>query len=254
MKNEVRYKFWATLLDAYQNYIDASDIYEEYWGFSDNPPFSLQEFQNKQYESLLDTINKVPFDSEAADKGTAFNEVIDCIVLHHNSDKMQITKERNDKGSITGVKAVYNNREFHFPLPLIQRMASYYKDGVPQQYVEATLPTAYGDVLLYGFTDYILPLKICDLKTTARYSVGKYKKHYQHLVYPYCLRQNGADVRTFEYNVVVMSKYNYDIYTETYLFRPDRDIPKLTATCEDIIRFLQDNKEKINNTKIFNLR
>lgn len=253
MQHKVQYKFWATLFDAYQNYLDATDIYEEYWGYSENPPFTLQEFQDKQYQSLLDTINKVPFDSEAADKGTTFNEVIDCMVLHQNSDRMKITKEYSNEGSLIGVKAVYNNREFHFPLHLIKQMADYYKGGVPQQYVEATLPTAYGDILLYGYVDYIMPLMICDLKTTSRYSVGKFKNHYQHLVYPYCLQQSGADVRMFEYNIVVMTKYSYDIFKECYLFRPERDIPKLTATCEDIVRFLQDNRDKITNRKIFAL-
>ena len=57
MQHKVQYKFWATLFDAYQNYLDATDIYEEYWGYSENPPFTLQEFQDKQYQSLLDTIN-----------------------------------------------------------------------------------------------------------------------------------------------------------------------------------------------------
>ena len=31
-------------------------------------------------QSLLDAINRVPFESEAADKGTAFNAVIDCYI------------------------------------------------------------------------------------------------------------------------------------------------------------------------------
>ena len=253
MQHKVQYKLWSTLLDAYQNYIDAADIYEEYWGYSDNPKYSLQEFEGKQYQALLDNINKVPFDNNAAAKGTAFNEVIDCMVLHQNTNKMKITKEYGNDGNLWGVKVVFGEREFLFPLALCKQYADYYKGAVPQQYVEATLPTAYGDILLYGYTDYILPLKICDLKTTTRYSVGKFKKHYQHLVYPYCLQQNGANINHFEYNVVVWGKYNNESYTESYLFRPERDIPRLTTTCEDIARFLQDNRDKITNKKIFAL-
>ena len=81
----VKFKFYATLLDAYQNYLDSDIIWSKYWGWSENPPHTPEEFKKIQFQSLIDKINRVPFDSEAADKGTAFNEVIDCMVLHRNS-------------------------------------------------------------------------------------------------------------------------------------------------------------------------
>jgi len=55
----VQYKFYATLLDSYQWYLDSED---------DN---SFQEF--------IDKINRVPFTSEAAERGTAFNKLVDLI-------------------------------------------------------------------------------------------------------------------------------------------------------------------------------
>ena len=39
-----------------------------------------EEFEEIQRLSLIDTINRVPFDSEDADRGTAFNEIVDCFI------------------------------------------------------------------------------------------------------------------------------------------------------------------------------
>ena len=99
-----------------------------------------------------------------------------------------------------------------------------------------------------------MPMSVHDIKTTGKYSVGKFKDHSQHLVYPYCLMQNGNDIRTFEYNVAAIDKYNrWETFTEIYVFEPERDIPILRNRCEDLIRFLLDNRHLITDKKIFNL-
>ena len=72
------YRIYATLLDSYFNYLNSDVIYERYYGWSENPPYTEEEFRQKQFQELIDRINRRPFDSEAADKGTAFNEVIDA--------------------------------------------------------------------------------------------------------------------------------------------------------------------------------
>ena len=56
---------------------------DKYYGFSENPPYSDVEFDEKMFKELIDKINRIPFESEAADKGTAFNELVD--VLAHGS-------------------------------------------------------------------------------------------------------------------------------------------------------------------------
>lgn len=105
----------------------------------------------------------------------------------------------------------------------------------------------------YGLIDELMPTSVHDIKTTGSYTVGKFKDHHQHLVYPYALMQNGSDVRTFEYNIVEFNKGGYvvDTYTETYVFNPERDIPILTNHCEEFIRFLEENRKLITDTKIF---
>lgn len=251
---QVEYKFYAILLDGFQNYIDSDVIWERYWGYSENPPHTPEQFREQQFQSLIDRINRVPFESEAATRGTAFNEVIDCMILHRNSDNVKIVKVRDESGKITGLNATLNERTFYFPLTLVREVANYYKGGLQQQYIQAVLPTIFGDVLLYGYIDYCMPFCTHDLKTTGQYAVGNYKNHWQHIVYPYALMKNGCNVPDFEYNVVELGKTFYRTYTESYSFVAERDIPRLTQHCEDFIRFLQVNRDLITDKKIFNLR
>lgn len=267
-----KYKFYGTILDSFQNYLNSDIIYQKYYGWSENPPCTLEEFQQNQFQSLIDRINRVPFDNEAADRGTCFNEIIDCMVEHRKSDMMKIERVYKQivQGDVSGdpderwadveytdeviaLKANFNNRDFVFPIELCREFATYFKGALTQQRVEAILPTAYGNVLVYGLIDELMPLSVHDIKTTGSYTVGKFKDHYQHLVYPYCLMQNGSNVRTFEYNIAELNKYNKCIgtYTETYVFNPDRDIPVLKNHCEEFIRFLNDNRNLITDKKIF---
>lgn len=242
------YQFYATLLDAYQGFVGSSEIYQQFWGFSENPELTEEEFEEKQKQSLLDRINRVPFDSEAADQGTAFNEVIDCWLMGKKSSKMDIRSDK-ENGIIT---AMYNNRTFIFPISLCWEFVNYYQGAVPQMYTEGILSTHYGDVKLYGYLDELMPFRIHDIKMTSKYSAGKFKKHWQHIVYPFCLHQQGIKLNDFEYNIAVMTKSSYSTYTEFYSYVPERDIPLLKNHVEGLIEFLNDHKDLITDKKIFN--
>lgn len=278
MDNKISYQIYATLIDGFTDYLKSDVIWETYWGFSQEPPHTPEEFQQIQFQSFIDRINRVPFDSEPADKGTAFNELIDCLVEHrkpakgfefeklfkteviHHPERMGINDNMDiapawDETRVTdelvGIKAKYNNREFTFDINLCREFSSYYKGALTQQFVEAILPTEFGNVRLYGYIDELLPLSCHDIKTTGRYSFGKFKDHAQHLVYPYCLMQNGMDIRTFEYNIAQIDKYGrWESFTESYAFVPERDIPILRAKVEDLIRFLNFHKNLIIDKKI----
>lgn len=253
-QTQLEYKFYATLLDSFQSYLNSDVIYDRYWGYSENPPHTLEEFREKQFLSLIDRINRKPFDSEVADRGTAFNEVIDCMVMHRKPKKMTVQRVKDLNGALTGLNVTYKERTFFFPMSLVKEVSSYYAGALPQQYIQAILPTMYGKVLLYGYIDYALPFCTHDLKTTRQYAVGNYKDHWQHIVYPYALMKNGCNVPDFEYNVVELGKTFYRTYTESYSFVPERDIPRLTEHCEDFIRFLKENRDLITDKKIFNLK
>ena len=251
--SNVKYNFYATLLDAYQNYLDSDRLWEKFWGSSDNPKITITEYAEQSRKDLIDKINRVPFDSEAADKGTAFNEIIDCLIEHRNTDKMTVSKVYNDDKKITALSAKYNNRQFVYPIDLCKDLADYFKGAITQYFTEATINTKYGIVKLYGYLDELMPTCIHDIKTTSRYEAYKFRDHWQHIVYPFCLRQEGNDVSRFEYDFVKWGKdMTYEFYTEVYNYNEDVDKPRLISHCEGLIEFLEANKEFITDKKIFN--
>jgi hypothetical protein len=252
MKNKIKYNLYATLLDSYDGYLNSDIIYNEYYGFSDSPQYTEDEFHEKQRLALIDRINRVPFDSEKADRGTAFNEAVDCLILHKKSDKMELV---SDIG-MGFIYAEYNNRTHRFPIALCREFADYYRGATPQVLTEGILPTRHGDVLLYGYIDELLPTSVHDIKTTEKYTAGKFKSHWQHMVYPYCLNAEGNHVYDFEYNIAVLNEnkhnYTYETFTEYYNYVPEVDIPRLTAHVEGLIELIERHREVITDKKIFN--
>lgn len=134
MNQQPKYRIYATLLDAFGVYLNSDVIWDKYWGWSENPPHTPEEFHEQQFQELIDRINRKPFDSEAADKGTAFNEVIDCMVENRKSETVQVEKvykviregtcdetgkplyyDEVQTNEVIGLKATYNNRVFYFP-------------------------------------------------------------------------------------------------------------------------------------------
>ena len=266
MNRQPKYRFYATLLDSFEGYLHSDLLWEEYWGKSENPSKTAEEFEAEQFQGLIDRINRVPFDSEAADRGTAFNEIVDCMILGRKSEKMRIERieqyptinNPKVKREVTGVRATYNNRAFEFPIALCREFAEYFKGAVPQVLTKALLPTRYGEVQLYGYIDELMPLSVHDIKTTGKYSVGKFRHNWQHRVYPYCLIESGNPIFDFEYNVAALAFSRTDgrllkaeTFTEAYRFDPDRDIPALTEHCERLVEFLEANRHLITDTKIF---
>jgi len=253
MNQPLRYQFYATLLDKYQSYLDFRIIYNQYWGFSEDPPFTEEEFEEKQKQDLIDQINRVPFDSEHADRGTAFNEVIDCIIERRKSEDMEIYSEPD----LNLINVKYNNREFKFPISVCREFADYFKGALTQQFTAGILSTRYGDVRLYGYIDELMPLCVHDIKHTSKYSVGKFRRNWQHIVYPFCLNQDGNNVNEFEYNVAqykdLKNETVYETFSEHYSYVPERDIPRLVEVCEGLIEFIEAHRDVITDNKIFNI-
>ncbi|OAV76048.1 hypothetical protein Barb7_00282 [Bacteroidales bacterium Barb7] len=249
----IRYNIYATLCDSYSQYIHARQIYNEYWGNSDSPKLTEDEFVEQQRKDFIDRINRVPFDSIPADRGTAFNEIVDCLILGQKSEKMII---ESDKQAGT-INAFYNGRNYTFPISVCREFSAYYKGSMPQVYTHAVLPTIYGDVMLYGYIDELMPASVHDIKTTGKYSAGKFKNHWQHVVYPFCLNQNGNMVTDFEYNILLINerrdRASYETFTEHYAYDADEDVPRLRWHVESLIEFLEENRGIITDLKVFNL-
>ncbi len=245
-------RYYATILDAYQNYLDSDKIYDRYWGFSEEPPCTADEFRQKQFSDLIDRINRVPFDSEVADKGTAFNEIVDCVVEKRYSDMAVIGYGKD--GKVVEAHAQLNGRLFKFDPALVNYVADYYAGSIPQVQAKATIDTKHGAVEVYGYIDELLPDRICDIKTTSSYSVGKFRDHWQHIVYPYCIWMDCGKALPFQYDVVVFKKNGeWQTHSEYYQFVPERDVPRLRLMCEDFTDFLLENRKLITDKKIISI-
>ena len=237
-----RYNFYATLLDAFQRYLDAESIYEKYF----NEKMSFVEYEAQAKQELIDKINRVPFDSEAADKGTAFNELVDVLAHRIISDKITFTEE---KGIYT-VK--YKDREFTFNKAICEAISEKIKGAIPQYFCSADLNVGDNIVNLYGYIDEVKEFTIIDIKTTAKYQAFKFRNNWQHVVYPFCLSKIGINIETFVYLVVEMSGKKVKIHEEIYNYNFSNDISRLYTMCENFILFLETNRNLITDKKIFN--
>ena len=250
-----RYNFYPSILDTFNNYLNCSKTYNKFWGNSDEPSKTEEEYEQDCFNQLIDKINRVPFESEAADKGTAYNELIDCIIGKRTSDIITIERVNVENKTIA-FNVGYKNNNFYFNYDTAIIIASSLENSITQQFLEADLTTSKGIVYLYGYSDYILPDKCIDLKTTStQYTAFKFRNNYQHLVYLYCLQKNGFDIELFEYLVLQFGNNKPDnIYTEYYNvdFNKENDLGTLQNICTQFIDFLETHKHLITDTKIFN--
>lgn len=281
------YSAYATLLDSFQSYLDAEKTYYKYFT-SENPSVTVDEWCDKMYIDLINKINRVPFTSEAADRGTAFNELVDALIKKPLAERVKeddmesedITfrvvllqiKGRRKTDPITeryayevvfdpdkvqrercaGLKdeekpQLREPQTFNFFKDVTDEFVTYYEGALPQVFVKGTLETHFGTIDLYGYADELLPFSCHDIKTTKNYHSGNFKEHWQHIVYPFCLKQMGMDISHFEYNVTNFK----ETFSEVYVFEEERDIPKLRDICERFIQFVETNRDVITDTKVF---
>ena len=212
--SQPKYRFYVTLLDAFTWY--------------------LQSEQDEAFQDFINKINRVPFKSEAAENGTAFNELVDA-------DKTL--------AGVTVVKDTVRYKGFDFNRNLLNDFKAYFKGAASQVYTSTTLETNRGLIELYGYADKVLRDTCFDIKTTGKYEFPKYINGWQHKVYPFCFNQNGIFIDRFEYTV---TDFN-GIYKETYFYNPERDIASIKGICESLIDFIELHRELITDKKIFNI-
>ena len=192
----------------------------------------------------------MPFDSDAADRGTCFNEVIDCIVERRKSDKMILSSTEDT------IKATYNNKDFVFNKSEMCSISKRYMSAVTQVRCDGILRFDDVEINMYGYIDELFSDKIVDIKTTSRAPQAfGFRDHWQHRVYPYCLNEMGAKIETFEYHHYVLNEQNNitAFVIEPYPIDLDRNKSELINICTLFIDFVEINKDKITDVKIFNL-
>lgn len=258
-----KYKIYPSILDKFQKFLDSDLVAEEFWNKKNDDyiltPDKMAERLEQELIDSLNRVNKQP--SQAADKGTAFNEVIDCIIEQHPFERedMEIFSANEFCGECKpNIQVKFNGWDFYFDSFLCKNVARYFKGCVPQYTCSAILPTVYGDVELYGYVDYIGTNKIYDLKTTKKYHFGNYEKYWQKHVYPYCLIESGEmeEVTEFEFTIVQWQEsankpISGEIFKEVYTYSHEASKAKLTAVCESFIEWLEANRDKITDKKIF---
>lgn len=286
MNQQPKYRFYPTLLDSFQNYVDSDSIWDKYYGNSETPSISIEEFHDQKRQDLLDSINRVEHEpSEAASKGTCLNEIVDRIVIGKSpTDSKVVVKTVKDlETCIAAIKHRGENQrqegyaiqakdllelvrqpfiyarvdgfEFYFDINLCKEVAQYFKGSLCQYRTSAVLPTCKGNVELYGYIDYLREKSIFDLKTTKSYTFGNYSKYNQRHAYPYCMETSGmmAEVRDFEFTAYQLSGGNSrsPLITgkqnkEVYTYSRNQSVEILTDNCERLIDFVNDNIEKID--------
>lgn len=278
------HKFSPSILDAFQTYLDSEQNYEKFYGKSEDS-LTYQEYEDRQFRELIDKINRVPFESEAADKGSCLNEVVDCIVMGVKSTRDDITVktlssferlcEEGAWDNAEGKPLYYDQwfetikspciwskkgeNEFYFDISMCKGLGEYFKDSLCQLYVESSIETKYGLVMLYGYPDYIKGDKVYDLKTTSRYEFGKYSKYWQRHVYPYSLIESGkcTEISAFEFSAFQLKGgteknplITGDFYPEVYTYNHQRSKEALRGICERFHEFLINNRSLIKDEKI----
>ena len=294
MKARPNYKFYPSLLDAYQDYLDTTPetfFYQDSFGqwhlnYSDGEYYySDEEVEELSKQQLLDRINRVQVVSTAADKGTCFNEILDCIILNKKSGRDDVFIEtvkgfdiKQEEGAVDDVgtpiyydygfkhfdipciHANMNETDFYFDVNFCKQAASHFDGSLCQVFTKAPIETKYGMVELYGYADYLRELTVFDAKTSRQYQFGKYEKKWQKHVYPYCFVTSGqcTEIREFEYTCFKLNGGSLNqpvisgqMFPEVYTFDYERSKEMLRKICERFIEFLIENKEEITDSKIF---
>ena len=268
-----KYKFPPTTLDKFQSYLDTQvedyfyqdeqgKWHKNYNETEDTLHFSQEEVDALLKQELLDVINRVPHEpSEAASKGTALNEIVDCIIHNRQSENDSVKICTTDLNGVKAIKSTCDSFTFLFDIGFCKSIAEYFKGSLSQVFTSATIDTKFGEVELYGYIDELRENKVYDLKTTSRYEFGKYAKYWQRHAYPYTLIESGmcTDINSFEFTAYALKGGTSRTplitgvqYPEVYQYDHGQSKVLLKGICERFIEFLEDNRKLITNKKIFN--
>ena len=272
MNQQPKYRFYPSLLDKFEQYLRADEQVESFWNVDNETgeyKKSPEEIEAELKQNLIDAINRVPFESEAADKGTAFNAVIDCYIhkrKHIPSEREPYTIVGDEETNIIQVDFpttdIAPTRHFLFDRTWCIEQSKYFSGALSQVFVSAVLSTRYGAVELYGYIDELLRDIVYDIKTTSKYDFGKYEHGWQRHVYPYCLIASGQmdSVKAFEYTAYQLKGgtsrtplISGTQYPEYYTYNHEQTVKMLIAHCELFIEFLEVNKAFITDRKIFGI-
>lgn len=196
--------------------------------------FWYKKMGDQKLQELLDKINRVQ-PSEfplAALKGIQFE---DCVNRLLKKQPLDLHGE------------FYKTPDFEFNTDIVDKIANKLSRAEKQQeYIEAIIPTEIGNIKVYGFVDYSYPNMLVDLKTTGKYSIGKFQNNNQHKAYSLVKKTNGTPIDKFNYLVTDFK----NIFVETYETN-DQHHNEFLQEVYEFWDFLQFYKSDITDKKIF---
>ncbi len=259
--SEYAYAITPSQLDAFQAFLDAEYDWRQWWGNSDEPVKSAEEYAAECEKKLIDQINRCPKEPiEAADKGTCFNVVIDLLIHPEQSAGDNVLVESVKYGEEWAICASMNSFHFPFDRNLCYEVARRFRGAISQYLCGAPLQTSKGLVWLYGYPDEWIGDKIYDLKTCKDYQFGKYSRKWQKHLYPYAVVESGdcTEITEFEYTAVKLSeptqKYpiiHGEIFPEVYTNDHEQNRRMLQDICEQFIEWLEYRRDFITDRRIF---
>ena len=277
MATQPKYCIYPSLLIAFQNLLDYELVAEEDWNKVTEAAHERGEYLDRDIGDykltpdemyvklecdLLDSINRIDGEySEAAEKGTAFNEIVDCLIENRKSSRKDcnIYSIKNQYG-IKVIRAEINGFTFDYDVSLCREIANTFKGSLTQYLTTSTIDTSFGEVYLYGYIDEWCGNKMYDIKTTSRYSWGKFEKGWQRWIYPWCVIEAGdtTEVESFTYYVVEWAYQTKGmpltakaIYKEEYTYNHDEATIKIREMLETFIPWLEARREFIQDKRIF---
>ena len=263
------YRITPSLLNKWTDLVNADRDWETYYGSADEPSISSEDYYAKKEQELIDAINRVPFTSEAASRGTALNELVDCIVDNRKPmDGMEVERvykmSETDatRKTLLGLETHLEGFSFLFDFGLVRSLAEYFKGAICQYRCEAVMDTEFGQVILYGDADYILRDVVYDLKSTSKYTAyGKFAEGWQKDLYPWALIESGEmeGITGFEYTIVPLSGgtatsplITGEIKTEWYDYSHGMATRRLRQVLEAFLTCKEEHRSLITHPRIFN--
>lgn len=271
------YRIYPSLLDKFQELLDYESVAEEAWNKVSEAAHIRGEYldceigdykltPHEMYDKieieLINSINRCPHDlSEAADKGTAFNEIIDCLIENRKSkDKdCNIYSTTNENG-LRVIRAEIHGFTFDYDVQLCKDIASRFSCSLPQFFASSMMQTKYGNVEIYGYLDEWQGNEIIDLKTTGQYTFGKFERKWQRHAYPWCVinERLTTEVESFTYYVIEWAYQRKgepltakSITPETYTYNHATSETLLKRHIENFIEWLESRREYITDRRIF---
>ena len=257
------YRITPTLLGKWTDLVNADRDWEQFYGNADEPSISPEEYYRQKEQELIDACNREGFVSEAASRGTALNEIVDCIIENRpERPDMKVSLVKRPDNTVVAVQAELDGFSFQFDNNLVNDLASYFDGAICQHRCEAVMDTCFGPVVLYGDIDYIIRDVIYDLKSTSRYNAyGKFSEGWQKDLYPWALIESGEmnNISGFEYTIVPLSGGTPtspiimgEIKTEWYDYSHGSASRRLRQALEAFIPWIEAHRSQIVHPRIFN--